>query len=69
MEPLFGWNLVVYDISCKLEEIGKNLIKEVIKQALESIMTAERIMFLKEHRRTKSGFYIRNFNTVLELKI
>jgi len=40
-----------------------DLIKEVVKQTLESIMVAERNMFIKEHRGTKNGFYRRNLDT------
>ncbi len=33
----------------ELQKILPDIIKEVVKQTLESIMTAEREVFLKEH--------------------
>jgi hypothetical protein len=44
----------------ELQNILPNLVKEVVKQTLESIMTAEREVFLKEHGGTKNGFYVKN---------
>jgi len=57
----------------ELNKILPNIIKEVVKQTLESIMVAEREIFIKENSGTKNGFYTRNFETVAgkleELKI
>lgn len=57
----------------ELNKILPNIIKEVVKQTLESIMVAEREIFIKENNGTKNGFYTRNFETVAgkleELKI
>ena len=57
----------------ELQKILPDLVKEVVKQTLESIMLAERKVFIKEHGGTKNGFYVRNLDTVLgklkELKI
>lgn len=57
----------------ELNKILPNIIKEVVKQTLESIMVAEREIFIKENNGTKNGFYTRNFETVVgkleELKI
>jgi len=49
----------------KLQEILPDLIREVVKQTIESIMVAEREVFLKEHGGTKNGFYLRNLDTTL----
>ncbi len=49
-----------------LQKILSDLIKEVVKQTLESIMTAEMEVFIKEHGGTKNGFYERNLDTTLE---
>lgn len=49
----------------ELQKILPDLVKEVVKQTLESIMTAEREVFLKEHGGTKNGFYVRNLDTVI----
>jgi len=49
----------------ELQKILPDLVKEVVKQTLESIMTAEREVFLKEHGGTKNGFYVRNLDTAL----
>ena len=49
----------------ELREILPDLIKEVVKQTLESIMVAERDVFIKEHGGTKNGFYVRNLDTPL----
>jgi len=46
------------------EKILPDIIKEVVKQTLESIMIAEREVFIKEHGGTKNGFYMRNLDTV-----
>jgi len=48
-----------------LQKILLDLIKEVVKQTLESIMVAERNVFIKEHGGTKNGFYERNLDTTL----
>ena len=48
-----------------LQKILPDLIKEVVKQTLESIMMAEREVFIKEHGGTKNGFYERNLDTTL----
>ena len=40
----------------KLEKILPDIIKEVVKQTLESIMIAEREVFIKKHGGTKNGF-------------
>ncbi len=49
----------------ELQRILPNIIKEVVKQTLESIMTAEREVFLRQNGGTKNGFYVRNLDTVL----
>ncbi|ADY73245.1 transposase mutator type [Desulfurobacterium thermolithotrophum DSM 11699] len=49
----------------KLQKILPDIIKEVVKQTLESIMVAEREVFLKENGGTKNGFYVRNLDTVI----
>jgi len=49
----------------ELQKILPDLIKEVVKQTLESIMVAEREVFIKEYGGTKNGFYTRNLDTVL----
>jgi len=49
----------------ELQRILPDLIKEVVKQTLESIMVAEREVFIKEYGGTKNGFYVRNLDTVL----
>lgn len=57
----------------ELNKILPNIIKEVVKQTLETIMVAEREIFIKENNGTKNGFYTRNFETIArkleELKI
>ncbi|WP_022847424.1 MULTISPECIES: hypothetical protein [unclassified Desulfurobacterium] len=40
----------------KLQKILPDIIKEVVKQTLEFIMTVERKVFLKEHGGTKTAF-------------
>ena len=49
----------------ELRKILPDLVKEVVKQTLESIMIAEREVYLKEHGGTKNGFYVRNLDTVV----
>ena len=49
----------------ELQRILPDFIKEVVKQTLESIMMAEREVFIKEYGGTKNGFYARNLDTVL----
>ena len=49
----------------KIKKFLPDLIKEVVKQTLESIMIAEREVFIKEHGGTKNGFYERNLDTTL----
>jgi putative transposase len=49
----------------ELQKILSDLIKEVVKQTLESIMIAEREVFLRQNGGTKNGFYVRNLDTVL----
>ena len=49
----------------KLQKILPDIIKEVVKQTLESIMIAEREVFIKEHGGTKNDFYERNLDTTL----
>jgi len=49
----------------ELQRILPDLIKEVVKQTLESIMVAEREVFIKEHGGIKNGFYERNLDTTL----
>jgi len=49
----------------ELRKILPDLVKEVVKQTLESIMTAEREVFLKENGETKNGFYVRNLDTAI----
>ena len=49
----------------KLQKILPDIIKEVVKQTLESIIVAEREVFLKENGGTKNGFYVRNLDTVI----
>ena len=49
----------------ELQKILPDLIKEVVKQTLESIMVVEREVFIKEYGGTKNGFYTRNLDTVL----
>ena len=49
----------------ELQNILPDIIKEVVKQTLESIMVAEREVFLKEHGGTKNGFYLRNLDTTV----
>ncbi len=47
----------------ELHRILPDTIKEVVKQILDSIMTTEKEVFLKEHEGTKNGFYVRNLDT------
>jgi putative transposase len=49
----------------ELSVILPNLVREVVKQTLESIMVAERDVFVKEHEGTKNGFYTRNLDTTI----
>ena len=49
----------------ELQKILPDSIREVVKQTLESIMIAEREVYLKEHGGTKNGFYVRNLDTVV----
>ncbi len=49
----------------ELQKILLDLIKEVLKQTLESIMLAERDVFIKEHGGTKNSFYVRNLDTTI----
>ena len=49
----------------ELQEILPDIIKEVVKQTLGTIMIAEREVHLKEHGGTKNGFYVRNLDTTL----
>ena len=49
----------------ELRKILPDLVKEVVKQTLESIMTAEREVFLKENGGTNDGFYVRNLDTAI----
>ena len=48
-----------------LQKILPDLIKELVKQTLESIMVAKSDVFIKEHEGTKNGFYERNLDTTL----
>ncbi len=48
-----------------LQKILPDLIREVVKQTLESVMVAEREVFLREHGGTKNGFYERSLDTTL----
>ena len=49
----------------RLQKILPDIIKEVVKQTLESIMVAKREVFIKEHGGTKNGFYERSLDTTL----
>ena len=49
----------------RLQKILPDIIKEVVKQTLESIMVAEREVFIREHGGTKNGFYERSLDTTL----
>ncbi len=49
----------------ELQQILPDIIREVVKQTLESIMIAEREVYLKEHGGTKNGFYLRNLDTII----
>ena len=49
----------------ELQRILPDIIKEVVKQTLRSVMTAEREVFLKKHGGMKNGFYERNLDTTI----
>ena len=49
----------------QLQRILPDIIREVVERTLESIMTAEREVFLREHGGTKNGFYERSLDTTV----
>ena len=49
----------------ELQQILPDIIREAVKQTLESIMIAEREVYLKEHGGTKNGFHVRNLDTII----
>jgi hypothetical protein len=44
------------EVNMELQKILPNFVKEVVKQPLESIMTAEREVFIRKHGGTRNGF-------------
>jgi len=49
----------------ELQQILPDIVEEVVKQTLETIIVAEREVFLRQNGGTKNGFYVRNLDTVI----